>query len=302
MLSRPSLHQNTARRLLVPCLLLSACAATAIEQTLVFQQGLNDYDGCQDNSIYEESQNTAGGANLIFSGTTSMGDIRRALLRFDLAEISPDATIVSATLEIVVKRVSPVASGETQFRLHALTRAWGEGTVTGVSPAGTGGTALEGDATWLSSRHNLELWTNPGGDFLLESSGTAPAGPPEVTTVTWTSTTLRDDVSGWISNPASNAGWIIICEQESTDGSAHAFASSEATTLAQRPKLTVVIETGGTTPEDIDGQNGVNAVDVQLAINGALDLDITGFNADVNNDSVVNAVDVQLVINAALGL
>lgn len=52
--------------------------------------------------------------------------------------------------------------------------------------------------------------------------------------------------------------------------------------------------------EDIDGQSGVNAVDVQLVINAALEIDIGGLNADVNGDGDVNAVDVQRVINKAL--
>jgi len=52
---------------------------------------------------------------------------------------------------------------------------------------------------------------------------------------------------------------------------------------------------------DINGDNAVNAVDVQLVINAALGNSIQG-DADVNGDNAVNAVDVQLVINAALGI
>ena len=51
---------------------------------------------------------------------------------------------------------------------------------------------------------------------------------------------------------------------------------------------------------DIDGDGKVNATDVQLCINSALGIPISG-NADVNGDSAVTAADVQLVINAALG-
>jgi len=54
-------------------------------------------------------------------------------------------------------------------------------------------------------------------------------------------------------------------------------------------------------PSDIDANGAVNAVDVQLVINGALSLE-TDFDTDVNRDGVTNAVDVQLVINAALGI
>jgi len=53
---------------------------------------------------------------------------------------------------------------------------------------------------------------------------------------------------------------------------------------------------------DIDGNRGVDAVDVQLVINAALGQDIGGLNADVNCDYTTDAVDVQLVIRAALGV
>jgi hypothetical protein len=56
-------------------------------------------------------------------------------------------------------------------------------------------------------------------------------------------------------------------------------------------------------PMDVDGSLTVNAVDIQLTINGALGLSLPqGFNTDVNSDGDTDAVDVQLVVNAALGV
>jgi len=52
---------------------------------------------------------------------------------------------------------------------------------------------------------------------------------------------------------------------------------------------------------DVNGDNGVNAVDVQLVINEALGIN-TGYNCNIDGAGNVNAVDVQLVINAALGI
>ncbi|MBP7431580.1 MAG: PKD domain-containing protein, partial [Candidatus Hydrogenedentes bacterium] len=55
--------------------------------------------------------------------------------------------------------------------------------------------------------------------------------------------------------------------------------------------------------EDINRDGKVDAVDVQLVINGALGLTLPpGANTDVNSDGTTNAVDIQRVINAALGL
>ena len=56
---------------------------------------------------------------------------------------------------------------------------------------------------------------------------------------------------------------------------------------------------GGDVDTDLNDDNDVNAVDVQLVINGALG---AGAEADVNNSGETDAVDVQLVINSALGL
>jgi len=70
-------------------------------------------------------------------------------------------------------------------------------------------------------------------------------------------------------------------------------------------KLTVVnpgIPTVTDIPGDVDGNAAVDAVDVQLVINGALNLPVGTVNPDLNCDTAIDAVDVQLVINAALGI
>ena len=54
-------------------------------------------------------------------------------------------------------------------------------------------------------------------------------------------------------------------------------------------------------PCDVNGDGAVDAVDVQLVINGALGLPIA-HESDVNGDGSTNALDVQLVINAVLGV
>ena len=53
---------------------------------------------------------------------------------------------------------------------------------------------------------------------------------------------------------------------------------------------------------DINSDDKVDALDIQLVINGALGLNIGSYNADVNHDSKIDALDIQLVINGALGL
>jgi hypothetical protein len=147
--------------------------------------------------------------------------------------------------------------------------------------------------------HEQSQWTTPGGDFAAEASATASVGGAE-TVGEWTGARLASDVQQWIDNPATNFGWAILSAIEGTTQRAKRFHSSEAD--ANGPRLTVVIESEAVEPEDIDGSGGVDAVDVQLAINGALGIDISPFRADVNSDGSTNAIDVQLVINAVLGV
>lgn len=55
-------------------------------------------------------------------------------------------------------------------------------------------------------------------------------------------------------------------------------------------------------PDDVNGDGIVNALDVQLVINASLGIDVRPAEPDVNGDGRVDAVDVQRVVNAALGL
>ena len=111
---------------------------------------------------------------------------------------------------------------------------------------------------------------------------------------------MASEVQAWVDNAAANFGWAIVSTIEGQTQRARRFHSSEA--AANGPRLTVVIESEGTSLNDIDGSGAVDAIDVQLAINGALGLPIGSFSADVNNDGATDAVDVQLVINAVLGV
>ncbi len=54
---------------------------------------------------------------------------------------------------------------------------------------------------------------------------------------------------------------------------------------------------------DVNGDEEVNAVDIQLVINAVLGIPIDpSYNPDVNGDEEVNAIDIQLVINVVLGI
>lgn len=268
----------------------------AAEQVFVFEQGLNGYEGMEDNSIFEESENSGGGTAGIFAGTTAQIRVRRALLWANLSSIPAGATVTSVTLEMTVDR-SGLNSGESPFTIHRLLKDWGEGDVEPSGEGGFGAPAEAGDATWTYNFFNTSEWDTAGGDFTATASATANAGQTG-STATWTSETMAADVQGWIDDPASNFGWLIKSDQEGAAGVVKKFFSSEA--ADNRPRLTIVVNVPPAPGADINGDSAFDAVDVQLAINAALDIDIGGLDADVDNNGAVDAVDVQLVINAAL--
>lgn len=84
---------------------------------------------------------------------------------------------------------------------------------------------------------------------------------------------------------------------------------TSTTTLSVTTKSTVAnhnVEMAPVNPfapaGDVNGDGTINAVDVQLAINGVLGNNLGGMDADVNGDNELNAVDIQIVVNAALGV
>jgi hypothetical protein len=75
-------------------------------------------------------------------------------------------------------------------------------------------------------------------------------------------------------------------------------AVNRATIEVDRLGAHVLMGEGPST--DINGDGTLDAVDIQLCVNGVLGLDTGGYNADVNGDGSIDAVDVQVVVNAFL--
>jgi hypothetical protein len=204
-----------------------------------------------DNTMYEPEfsfdQFASGAGENIFAGRTRQGKLRRALLRFDIASAVPaGATIESVQLRLTCNRNS---GGLANYQLHALTRAWGEGTSDAGDPGGLGAPADIGDATWTHALYDTQLWTTPGGDFVAAPSltlGIGPVGNYEFPSTPW----AVADVQSWLNTPATNFGWLLKSEVETVAG-ARRFASREDIQVAERPAL-VVGYTVGNTCDTID--------------------------------------------------
>lgn len=198
----------------------------------------------KDNTIYSNLvTNSNGAGDNITSGAIQSSPVRRALLMFDLSAIPPGAVVTAASLRLVMNRT---VSGVHTFSLHRLNENWGEGlSNAGAGGDGNGAAAQAGDATWTCSFADgaggcTSTWSASGGAFQPAASAITAvnAGGP----YTWSSAQLITDVQDWVSNGATNFGWILV-GGEGNPGSAKRFSSRTNPVVGDRPTLTVSYNT-----------------------------------------------------------
>jgi hypothetical protein len=194
-----------------------------------------------DATLFSEDGALASGADDgTFVGYTRANATRRTLVRFDLSAIPSNAAVSNATLSMSVTRAlnSPL---DIDVTVHRMLATWGEGTSTAAVGGGAGGQATPDSATWTHRFWPTTPWTTTGGDFEATSSGSRLIGP--VNTYAWPSSTgMVSDVQGWVQNPTSNHGWMVIAAEFGAIVTAKRLASREFATASQRPTLTITYD------------------------------------------------------------
>lgn len=190
----------------------------------------------RDNSLYENDMGALsnGAGEHLFAGNTAFRGVRRALLHFDTSGIPAGSIIGSATLWLDMSMTR--AEDPEDFRLHAVTTPWGEGTSLALGEEGGGGPSTAGDATWLHGFYDTDPWIASGGDFVAAASATttiAATGPHS-----WASAAMAADVQSWLDDPDGNHGWILIGNEADTL-TAMRFGSRENSDPAAAPVLCV---------------------------------------------------------------
>jgi hypothetical protein len=182
-----------------------------------------------DTSLFQTNPDAdLGGASLV-AGTAFNDSRSRALFRFDLGALPPGVVVSGAEVSLYVSRVpDPDMRGAPvsfDFSLHRLLVSWGEGTGALV----TGTVAMPGDATWNERHFGSTAWASPGAligvDYTEAASATTAV--VDIGGYVWSSGGLVDDVKAWQENPASNFGFILTSDDETTKGSGRRFGSSE---------------------------------------------------------------------------
>lgn len=190
----------------------------------------------RDNTLYVDfagELSNGAGPNL-FVGRNTAGEVRRALVRFNLDAVPPGSTINSVTLKLYMSRTR---AGNEFVSVHRVTADWGEAGSVADGGGGQGGAAETGDATWQHRFYNTTYWAVPGGDYAVSASATTTVGAT-LSYYTWTSPQLAADVANWINNPGTNFGWIVI-GNESTNTTAKRFESRESFDPTLVPRLSI---------------------------------------------------------------
>lgn len=184
-----------------------------------------------DNTIFSDlTSNSNGSGSGVFVGNNQQGGVRRGLISFDVSAIPAGSTITSVTLSMTMAQT---VGGNINVALHRVTSAWGEGTSNG---SGQGAAAQAGEATWTDRMFGVNPWAAAGGDFVAGASAFKSIGG--VGTYQWASTpALVADVQGWLTNPSTNNGWIMI--GDAVNGGAKRFNSRESGDERFVPSLSV---------------------------------------------------------------
>ena len=180
----------------------------------------------KDNTLYEDPTGSLsnGAGDYFFAGQNAIGTIRRGLLAFDIAGTIPaGATVTGATLMLQMSRTP---GGTESVTLHRVTEDWGESSSVANRGEGEGIAAATGDATWLHTMFNTDLWSTPGGSFFPTASASQAVNA--IGTYTWSGAQMVADIQSWLDNPTANFGWILL-GNESVSASAKRFNSRENT-------------------------------------------------------------------------
>lgn len=182
--------------------------------------------------------NGSGPAFFVGRTAESTDSRRRSLLLFDVAAVLPPAaTIERVELSLVL---TPSNRAVTDVVIHRVFSPWSEGPSS--ASGGGGARSVPGDSTWVHTSYDTHYWNAPGGDF--EPSPSAYAVVGEAGIYVWESTTaLVADVQGWLDEPTSNRGWLLVGD-ETAPSTSKRFASRESPDEAARPQLLVEYRIG----------------------------------------------------------
>lgn len=250
----------------------------------------------KDNTLYQSPTGSLsnGAGSYLFAGSTASGEVRRCVLEFDVAGSIPEgSTITSAMLVMTMSRS---LGGVAEVGLYRCGQEWGEGGSNAGGEEGAGAPAQAGDATWIHAVYEPAggsvLWVNEGGDFEPGVSAVTSVGG--LGPYSWSTAGTTADVQGWLDDPSSNHGWMLMGNEEDS-ASSKRFNSREFATVEEGPRLVVNFTPPADCPADFNDDTMLNFFDVQAFLQAFSSQDP---RADFNDDTMFNFFDVQAFLQA----
>jgi hypothetical protein len=218
---------------------LACCLILAVAAAFRAQCGIVVVTPVADTMLIEAAPtNNAGGLAWVNAGSNRSGQRNRGLFKFDIAgNVPSQAHITSASLSLAVTGIPVDGYAVAYFDLHRVLRDWGEGDKNPASSPGQGLPATTNEATWLSPfALTTNSWFTPGAaatnDFVPDISASQIVYDDIQSPYTFPDPSadpgrMLADIQLWLDNPATNFGWIFICESEGTPSTARRFGSRE---------------------------------------------------------------------------
>jgi hypothetical protein len=200
----------------------------------VFQQGRDGYSGTEDTELRSDEPDTSHGNANSITVDLDDGGVTQGLIQFEnlfgnaAGQIPLGSTITSASLTVFVIDTS---GSSAQVTLHRMLTDWNEA------------------STWNSLTDGVSL-----NDVEAAVVADSTLADPDVNGFQ-TFTGLAGAVQAW-ANGADNHGWVIVID--STNG--WDFRTSEHSTVAQRPALTISFTPPQSAVLDLDADNSSGTV------------------------------------------
>lgn len=196
---------------------------------VVFQQGTDAYDGCEDTYIElaNPEQNACLGQLLLVRGRDSTS----SALRFDVSSVPSNATVVEAYLEMYADPANPQGELDLEVGAYGLLKEW---------------SACE--ATWAAASDTAD-WGEAGALGSSDRASTA-ADKGIVTGPGWYYHKVTGLVQNWVLDASSNNG-LLVTSTDQRYAELYQFCSAEYPTVGLRPRLRVRYIVTGVAPPPI---------------------------------------------------
>jgi len=198
-------------------------------QTIVLQQGLNGYSGCDDTRISGENPNTNFGDKELILGMRGHASI---LVRFEVSGLPTHAIIEEATLGLFVSNFGQRDGEPIIAASYPVSRTW-----------------QEMEATWYKAT-SAAYWGIPGCEDTLTDRSPVSLGTQAIWTKdTWYEWDISSAVQMWVQDATSNRG-LLVKQTNIEVGGEYDILHAEYPGIPYRPRLIIRYYLVPPTPTD----------------------------------------------------